>query len=434
MNRILFYLQGYVKKIWFRCLLSCIIAMSAFFVGPYFEIFMPAGLDKIVSQEGLAEILKILASSMLAVSIFSLSIIVQAFSSATSNASPRANRLLMENASSNNALGTFIGSFLFSVVGLIGLSSNYYSEKVVTLLFFLTLAMILIIVVVFLGWIDQVSKLGRVNVTIQMVENALINAINIRVESTSLNSRSTEELNPSQTSIQYPIPIDKIGYIQYIDIEALNETAESNDINIIIQVNAGTFVDSVNPFVFSNTELSEDLHKTIANAFIVGQDRTFSQDPRFGFVVLSEIALKALSPAVNDPGTAVDILGSHVRALKHWHDAIKNKHAEQSVKVTDSRKTSKVNEKQHANADNPMYSRIYSKPIDGSDVLEDIFGQMIIDAASSRIVAVRLRKALHTIEQFNDEDFAPHVHEWYVLLQERCQKYFQPAELAKIFK
>ncbi len=47
-------------------------------------------------------------------------------------------------------------------------------------------------------------------------------------------------------------------------------------------------------------------------------NRTFEDDPRFGLIVLSEIADKALSPGVNDPGTAIDVIGTLVRLFTLW--------------------------------------------------------------------------------------------------------------------
>lgn len=50
--------------------------------------------------------------------------------------------------------------------------------------------------------------------------------------------------------------------------------------------------------------------------------RTFREDPRFGIIVLTEIASRALSPAVNDPGTAIDVIGRHLRILSLWRDPV----------------------------------------------------------------------------------------------------------------
>lgn len=58
--------------------------------------------------------------------------------------------------------------------------------------------------------------------------------------------------------------------------------------------------------------MSDEDAEAIAATFVIGDSRAFDQDPRFGLVALSEIASRALSPAVNDPGTAIDVTGTLV--------------------------------------------------------------------------------------------------------------------------
>jgi uncharacterized membrane protein len=60
------------------------------------------------------------------------------------------------------------------------------------------------------------------------------------------------------------------------------------------------------------------MSKAVCNAFTVADARTFEQDPAFGAIALSEVASRALSPAVNDPGTAIDVLGRLVRGFSKW--------------------------------------------------------------------------------------------------------------------
>ncbi|MEJ1268514.1 DUF2254 family protein [Pantoea ananatis] len=74
-------------------------------------------------------ILNILASSMLAVTTFSLSTMVTAFGSATTHVTPRAMKLVVEDSTTQNVLATFIGSFLFSLVGIIALNMGAYGEQ-----------------------------------------------------------------------------------------------------------------------------------------------------------------------------------------------------------------------------------------------------------------------------------------------------------------
>src|SRR5690606_39284926 len=68
-------------------------------------------------------------------------------------------------------------------------------------------------------------------------------------------------------------------------------------------------------------ELSDEEAAALQDCFTIGDTRTFEQDPELGLVVLAEIASRALSPAVNDPGTAIDVIGTATRLLAHWQDS-----------------------------------------------------------------------------------------------------------------
>ena len=130
-----------------------------------------------VGSKSVDSILTMLASSMLAVTTFSLSTMVSAYSTAGSSATPRAAILLVEDSIAQRALATFIGVFLFSVVGLIALSTGIYGDSGRLVLFGVTIVMIVVIVVTLLRWIEQLSHLGRVAETIDRVERAARHAL-----------------------------------------------------------------------------------------------------------------------------------------------------------------------------------------------------------------------------------------------------------------
>ena len=62
----------------------------------------------------------------------------------------------------------------------------------------------------------------------------------------------------------------------------------------------------------------KEAQDAFCSAFAIGDSRSYDQDPRFGLIVLGEIAAKALSPGVNDPGTAIQVIGAGVRLLDVW--------------------------------------------------------------------------------------------------------------------
>ncbi|MCI1114058.1 DUF2254 domain-containing protein, partial [Stenotrophomonas maltophilia] len=68
---------------------------------------------------------------------------------------------------------------------------------------------------------------------------------------------------------------------------------------------------------------SSDIDGAIRDAFSIGDERSYDQDPRFGLAVMAEIASRALSPAVNDSGTAIDVIGRLVRVLACWAERVR---------------------------------------------------------------------------------------------------------------
>lgn len=400
MNKILFLLQTIVKKMWVRCCIFCLIGVAAIGLGPVLDPVIPDQFKEVISQSSLSNILHILASSMLAVTTFSLSIMVQALGAAANTASPRANKLLLENATAQNALGTFIGSFLFSIIGIIAIDANIYTGKIVVVLFAFTIVIITVIIVMLLKWIDQLSRLGRVSETIALVEQALKKAIVKRAKAPYLLA------NPfTETSLKglktYPIKTDDIGYIQYVDMEALNNIAQSNSLKIFIPNNAGKFYDSNIPLVCIDAEVDESIRLSIINSFVLGVNRTFEQDPRYGFVVLSEIALKAMSPALNDPGTAIAVIATCVRSVKLWVGEFAC-HKEQQPEI--------------------KYPNVYAKKIGEADILEDIYCSLIPVAANNLHICRHINRSFVSISGFGDGVLCEPLAVWREYLKSCCKE------------
>lgn len=116
---------------------------------------------------------------MLAVTTFSLSVMTSAYSAATSNVTPRAIKLLIEDRLTQNVLSSFIGSFLFSIVGIVVLKTGAYGDSGRFALFIVTIAVIALVVVSLLRWIDHLTRLGRVGETTERVEEAIQRAIDV---------------------------------------------------------------------------------------------------------------------------------------------------------------------------------------------------------------------------------------------------------------
>ncbi len=399
MHKIVFYLSQILAKMWVRCCIFCFFALITFFIGPILSPYIPALFKEVISTDAVKNILQIIASSMLAVTTFSLSIMVQAFNATAATATPRASKLLMEDATAQNALGAFIGAFLFSIVGIIGISAGMYDDDVIAVLFLFTLILIAVIIVMLLRWIDQLSRLGRVSVTIDLVETALLSAIDARAKAPYLNAQPLIADTKHLFQTKHAVIAEDIGYVQYFDIHALNNIALEENIKIYLAINPGVFLDSVRPFAFTSKTIGSAIKEKIVSAVVVGKERTFQQDPRYGFVVLSEIALRALSSGVNDPGTAISVVTAYVRAARHWANTMKECKRCRTAGIIDGTLAVK-------------YSEVFVAPIEESDMLDDMLTALLESAGSNAIVVMHLKKALASLKAFDETTFAPLIGDW----------------------
>jgi uncharacterized membrane protein len=135
----------------------------------------------------------------------------------------------------------------------------------------------------------------------------------------------------------------------------------------------GQYVEPGQPVLILDRAPDDAIAHALQDTVVVGGERQFDGDPRFGLIVLSEIASRALSPGINDPGTAIDVIGTSVRALADWSDALRC--AAPDLRFPDLRVV----------------------PIKVEDVLEDAFRWIARDGAGLLEVQIRLQKGLATL-------------------------------------
>jgi uncharacterized membrane protein len=318
-------------------------AILAAVVDRYVPFKMPIAID----ADAINSILTIIASSMLAVTSFSLSIMVAAYSAATTNVTPRATRLIVE-------------------------------DKV-------THIVIALVVVSLLRWIDHLTRLGRLADTTHRVELATCEALTTRLAAPYLGGRPLRDWNEIPAGA-LPIAAGVVGYVKNIDMAALSQVCARHEVAAFVRAIPGTFVYAQTPLAWVARPAGdvdrEALGKAICRAFLVGDERSFDQDPRFGLAVLGEIASRALSPAVNDPGTAIDVIGRATRLLSLWAGG-----------------------RDAAAVAAPAHPRVHVPPLATADLFEDAFMALARDGASLIEVQLRLQKGLLALSRLGDAAF-----------------------------
>jgi uncharacterized membrane protein len=374
------------RRLWVRVTLFSLAAFGtallAALIGPFIHTSVPGK----VGADALDNILGILASSMLAVTTFSLTTMVTAYTAVTSSATPRSSRLLMDDPTTQNTLGTFIGSFIFSLVGIIMLTTGAYGENGRLVLFAVTLCVIFLIVVTMLRWIDYLSRVGRVGEVAEKVELEASRALRDRMQRPYLGGRRLHDIDRDVPAAAQPVRVTHIGHVQHIDIRALETCAGEIDGAVHVLVLPGSFVDPNRPLAKVTGGADEAMLERLAGCFTVDDDRSFDQDPRFGLCVLAEVASRALSPGINDPGTAIDVIGRGVRVLADWAPRDEPGHGD------DARKP------------DVECPRVLVPALRSDDLFDDFFGPIGRDGAGLVEIQVKLQKALLSLAALGDAE------------------------------
>ncbi|MCR2745609.1 DUF2254 domain-containing protein [Limnobacter parvus] len=370
----LFHWNRIREKLWVKPLLMCLLSIAAAFLAtvadqPGIREWMPK-----VSKESVETLLELVASTMLVIAMFSVGSMVAAYASASSSATPRSFPLVLADDTSQNALSTFIGVFIFSVVALIALKNDFYEQAGVFALFTLTILVFAIVILAFIRWVDSIARLGRLGNTIDKVEKATASAFEQRLHMPYLGGQMALSSTPQGVSIFR----ESIAYLQRVDMVRLQLLAEKFDLKVHVQSVPGTFCTpnraiATVEYLNKAEKLGDEGLQALGNCFVLADNRTFDQDPRFGLVVLCEIASRALSPAVNDPGTAIDVIGTLVRLFHQWADGKQRKMPE------------------------VQYDRIYVPGLVEQDLFDDAFTGIARDGAGAIEVAVRLQKAFESL-------------------------------------
>jgi len=290
-------------------------------------LFFPA------RPESASNMLQVIASSMISIASTVFAITITAVVYASGNYGPRLLTNFMEDRGNQLSLATFIGTFVYALWVLRTVRAENESpsgaEDLATalpgfvpqlslLVAYLLMALSVAVLVFFLNHIPSGI---RINTVLKGIGRRLIEAI----EETYPERTGGDE--PPARPRGSPVLARGNGYVQFIEFDELAQIADRQSCLLVLQVRTGDFVHGGMTLLEmcdgwggreggpAEQDADEDtdadtLADEIRDRFTLGASRTPSQDPEFLMDELVEIGLRALSPGINDPFTAITAL--------HW--------------------------------------------------------------------------------------------------------------------
>lgn len=386
-DRLRFAFSRIRERLWVKPLVLCVLSVCGTFMAMLAD---DLGLASVVPQVNMAAVeslLSIMASSMLVIATFAVGSMVAAYASASAGATPRSIPLVIADDVTQNALSAFIGAFIFSIVSLIALKNGMFGSAGLFAIFVLTLLVFAIVVITFVRWVDRIARLGRVVNTIEKAEKAAGDALDRRRHALTLGAMTAKGQDAGNKGVS--VYSSTVGYVQHIDLETLQSCAETLNCRVVVTALPGTFVSTSRPLLRIEWSTQQDLEKNedreafkpaaFSSAFTININRSFEDDPRFGLLALSEIAGKALSPGINDPGTAIDVIGTLVRLFTLWQSPLERGRSQAIA-----------------------YDRVSVPELVIDDMFDDAFMAIARDGAAMVEVAIRLQKAFCALAETND--------------------------------
>jgi len=381
-----------VSSLWFIPLLMVVLAMVLWYAMSLVDTdlsernisfwwFYSGGI------EAARSILSTIASSIITVAgvVFSITIVV--LSQSAGQFGPQLVKSFMQDRSTQIALGTFVATFIFSLLTLVtlrGISGNSQPQAVTTLALLLALASIGVLI----NFIHNMARSIQSNRIISAIVKEMNGSIG-RIFPSSSESSSSHHPESDKTSLPdtfestaRSVLSTRSGFIQAIDIDKLMQVSARKELILRIRFNPGQFVPWKGRLVsaWPADHMDEKLDRSIQKAFIIGDERTTEQDVAFSLERLAMIAVRALSPGINDPYTATICI--------KWLGVMLSRLAEQSSLPS-------------YHFDKKGRLRIVTSPVMFSVFADTAFNE-IRHSASSPVIFIQLLDAIGAVSNFTE--------------------------------
>jgi uncharacterized membrane protein len=279
------------------------------------EVLFPSRQDPQVAQA----ILSGIATSIMTVVSIVFAILLMTLTLASTQFSPRILVSFVRDHSTQWTLGVFLGTFSYCIAALPAARSLPVRFVPVA-----TIAGAMLLALLCVGWlvffINHISQ----SISVNHIVDRIARETELVIDELMPRYRGPLDLPETVPTFsidgESSVPNERSGYIRFIDLDYLLSLARAYHIRIRLQRRVGHFVPENVPLMRVTREerVTPEVKTQLLAAFDIGPARTMQQDVEFGVIQIVDIALRAISPAVNDPSTAISCIDQLSRILIRW--------------------------------------------------------------------------------------------------------------------
>ena len=267
--------------------------------------------------KGASDMLTVMAGSMIGVASTVFSITLVAVTYASGNYGPRLLTNFLEDRGNQLSLAMFIGAFVYALVVLRSVRAEDETPSatadaaatalpgfVPQLSLLVAYVLMALCVAVLVFFLNHIPSSIRINKVLEGIGRRLLNAIR---DTYPVENEFSDAVAPKGGE---SLTAQATGYVQMIDFDDLQKIARDCGGTFSLRVRTGDFVHRDLPLIDIDGCPPDKVEDRVRDCFTLGATRTPEQDPQFLIDELVEIGLRALSPGINDPFTAITAL--------HW--------------------------------------------------------------------------------------------------------------------
>lgn len=391
MKKLLFFLNELKTTFWFVPVLIIIFSILLSLGVVYLDSAVNLPQNKITrfflvtSADSARSILSTISGAMIGVAGTVFSVTLVALTLASSQFGPRLIKNFMYVRLNQVVLGSYISTYLYCLLVLTAIKEGDYT-------FIPALSILVAIFAAMANIILLIIFIHRIAISIQAdkVISDISAFISTQVKTlfpAKMGEESESEKSPDITAIKsdysktVSVKSHQSGYLQYIDSETLMKNITRNKALFELHFRPGGFLVEGLEIgqLHSNEKMEKEEVEKILQHLVIGSIKTPQQDLEFSIHQMVEIAVRALSPGVNDPYTAIACIDNLTATMSYLA-------------------TIKFPSKYRFDDENNL--RVIADTMDFEGILDAAFNQIRQFSAGSTAVIIRLMEALITIHKF----------------------------------
>lgn len=246
-------------------------------------------------------VLSVCLGGLISLMVFSFSMVMLLLSQASSNYSPRLLPGLISDKRHQFILGVYLATILYNIFTLFTIEPSDDKYALPGLSVLLGIVFTIFCLVAFIYFIHNISQSIQVN---NILDN-IFSIAQLRLKRL-ISSEEGEIKTFPNTEQWHAYPANCSGYFQNLSIDNISQICEKANTRIYIVVPKGLYILKNATFFKSEKPLPDNVVKSIISNISLAKGELVSDNYTLAFKQITEIAVKAMSPGVNDPGTAIN--------------------------------------------------------------------------------------------------------------------------------